>query len=93
LLAPSQDAIAKSSFYPNGTPGRLTPPGGVARGDVDAALKAAPHTLSGTVVCGGQKHMYMETQNAVATLVEDDSIEVVVGTQARVHRRCCRGQG
>ena len=37
----------------------------IVRGDVEAALGAAPHTLSGEVFVGGQEHFYLETQAAL----------------------------
>jgi xanthine dehydrogenase molybdopterin-binding subunit B len=62
-----QDAIAKSSFYPSFPPGPFDPPsGGIVKGDVNAALEGSAHIITGTVTVGGQKHFYMEVQNAVA---------------------------
>ncbi len=55
--------MAKAAFYP-------APPAAVVKGDVAAALAASPHTVTGTVTSGGQRHMYMETQNTVAEVVD-----------------------
>jgi len=77
-----QQAIASGSLYPNGTPGRLVPPQGIVKGDVDAALKASATVVSGTVTVGAQKHFYMEVQNAVARLQEDDTLVVGASTQS-----------
>lgn len=75
------DAIAAKSFYPNGTPQRFSPPGGVVKGDVDAALASSAKVISGTLSMGGQKHLYMEVQNAVGTPVDDTSIQLEVSAQ------------
>ena len=42
----------------------VLPPVFVQRGDADAALKTAAHTLSGTLEVGGQEHFYLEGQIA-----------------------------
>jgi CO/xanthine dehydrogenase FAD-binding subunit len=76
------DAIAAKSLYPNGTPGRMVPPQGIIKGDASGAMKTAATTVTGTVTVGGQKHMYMEVQNACAKLLEDDTLEVSVSTQS-----------
>ena len=77
----SQDAIAKNSMYPNGTPGRMVPPQGIVKGDVESALKASAKVVTGNVTVSGQKHWYMEVQNASARFVEDDKLEIVASTQ------------
>ncbi len=53
----------------------------IERGDTDAALLAAPHQLSGTLHIGGQEHLYLETQGAVAYPGEDGQIVVHSSTQ------------
>lgn len=45
-----------------------------ANGDADAALKAAPHSIDGTIEIGGQEHFYLEGQAAFATPNEGDVI-------------------
>ena len=54
----TQEALAKNHF--------VLPPVHVARGDADAALKAAPHRLTGALSVGGQEHFYLEGQVAYA---------------------------
>lgn len=54
-------AIVAESFH--------TAPHVIARGDVDAAMRAAPVQLSGEVRSGAQDHFYLETQ---AALVEPE---------------------
>jgi xanthine dehydrogenase large subunit len=44
----------------------LLPPHVIARGDVDAALAAAPHTRSGEVRTPAQDHFYLETHVTLA---------------------------
>ncbi len=51
------------------------------RGDVEAALRAAPRRLQGTLKVGGQDHFYLESHIALALPGEDDEIRVVSSTQ------------
>ena len=82
----TQDAIAAKSFYTTYPPGPFNPPaGGLVKGDVDAALKSSAHVVSGTVTVQGQKHFYMETQNCVAELVDDGTLDIQASTQVCVH--------
>jgi xanthine dehydrogenase large subunit len=62
------------------------------RGDVDAALQAAPATLSGTFHIGGQEHFYLEGQIAMASPGEDGSVHVHSSTQhpTEVQHVCAR---
>lgn len=53
----------------------------IARGDVDAALQAAPHQLSGTFVIGGQDHFYLESQAALVYPGEFNQLTVHSSTQ------------
>ena len=48
----------------------LITPHHIERGDVDAALEGAAHTVAGTTQNGGQDHFYLETQAAQAVPVE-----------------------
>ena len=67
------EAIRQESF--------LTEPSKILRGDVDAALAAAPLSLEGEFAFGGQEHFYLETQAAWAEVAEDDAIIVHSSTQ------------
>jgi xanthine dehydrogenase large subunit len=58
------DALAAQSY--------VLPPVTVARGDAEAALARAPHTLTGTLEVGGQEHFYLEGQIAYALPQEQD---------------------
>ncbi len=51
------------------------------RGDVKAAMAAAPHTLSGHMDVGGQDHFYLEGQVALAIPMEDGDIYLHSSTQ------------
>ncbi|WP_203076814.1 xanthine dehydrogenase molybdopterin binding subunit [Falsiroseomonas ponticola] len=51
------------------------------RGDVAAALAAAPRRMEAEFRAGGQEHFYLEGQIAVATPGEDGDIAVVSSTQ------------
>jgi len=50
-------------------------------GDVDGALAAAEHRISGTLEIGGQEHFYFESQAAVAYPEERDGLVVYSSTQ------------
>ncbi|MGZ3809763.1 MAG: molybdopterin cofactor-binding domain-containing protein, partial [Bacteriovorax sp.] len=51
------------------------------RGDVDAALKKAPHVLKGEFECGGQEHFYMESQATIAYPLENGQMEIHSSSQ------------
>ncbi|MGF1647532.1 MAG: xanthine dehydrogenase molybdopterin binding subunit [Kineosporiaceae bacterium] len=59
----------------------LTAPQVMATGDVDAALAAAPHVLTGEVRCGAQDHFYLETQTAWAHIDAEGHVAVTSSTQ------------
>ena len=73
------DAIAAKSFWsvPTGYDQGLIQCGG----DVAAAIKAAPHSLSGTLNSGGITHFYMEKQSAVCLPQEGERMVVNTSTQ------------
>ncbi|WP_293371770.1 xanthine dehydrogenase molybdopterin binding subunit [Nevskia sp.] len=50
-------------------------------GEPDRALQAAVHRLSGTMICGGQDHLYLEGQIAVAIPGEDGQLLIHCSTQ------------
>ena len=51
------------------------------RGDVAAAMKAAPKRLAGSLRVGGQEHFYLEGQVALAMPGEDGAVHVLSSTQ------------
>jgi len=59
----------------------VLPPVELGRGDVAAALAAAPHRLAGQLRLGGQEHFYLEGQVSLAIPREDDSLHLVSATQ------------
>ncbi len=52
-----------------------------AKGDVDSALKSAPHRLTGRFEMGGQEHFYLEGQAALALPQEGGDMVVHSSTQ------------
>ncbi len=67
-------------------------PSTLLRGDPDAALTSAPHTLSAEFSVGGQEHFYLEGQIAFALPGEDGDITVHTSTQhpTEVQHICAR---
>lgn len=59
----------------------LGPDRKIARGNVDRALKNAPHVLSGELRTGAQEHWYLETQSALCIPGEDREMKVFSSTQ------------
>lgn len=53
----------------------------ITRGDVDQALKSAPHTLSGDIEIAGQEHFYLESQASIVYPKEDGQIEIHSSSQ------------
>lgn len=68
-----EQAIEAKSFH--------TEPGVIARGDVESALRSAPHVAEGELFMGGQEHFYLETQAAIAHLDEAGGVHVESSTQ------------
>jgi xanthine dehydrogenase large subunit len=59
----------------------VTEPLKLERGDVAAAMAAAPHRLKGVQRVGGQDHFYLEGMIAFAIPGEDDDVTVYSSTQ------------
>lgn len=53
----------------------------IERGDVDGAMKAAPHTLEGKIVIQGHDHFYLESQVSIAYPLEDGQFEIHSSSQ------------
>jgi xanthine dehydrogenase large subunit len=68
-----EEAMARESF--------VSPPQLMVRGDVETALKSAPHRLTGELRCGGQDHFYLEGQIALALPGESGDMQVWSSTQ------------
>ncbi|THD44541.1 MAG: xanthine dehydrogenase molybdopterin binding subunit [Bradyrhizobium sp.] len=61
--------------------GRVQPDYAYGRGDVEAALAAAPYRLEGQLGVGGQEHFYLEGQVSLAIPGESGEISVHCSTQ------------
>jgi len=59
----------------------LEPEQVMARGDANAALDTSPRRLTGALTIGGQDHLYLEGQVALALPGEDDDVHVFSSTQ------------
>ncbi|MBF9034614.1 xanthine dehydrogenase molybdopterin binding subunit [Rhodobacterales bacterium HKCCE2091] len=68
------DAMAADSRFEDG-------PRIHTKGDVDAALAAAPHVVEGSIDIGGQEHFYLEGQAALAFPTDDGGVIVHSSTQ------------
>ena len=68
-----EDALARGET--------VLPDYGFGRGDVEAALHAAPHRLQGQLRMGGQEHFYLEGQIALAIPGEDGEMLIHSSTQ------------
>jgi xanthine dehydrogenase large subunit len=67
------DSLAEKSF--------VLPPVNVSRGDAQAAMKRAAHTLQGTLQVGGQEHFYLEGQIAYVLPQEQNQWLIHSSTQ------------
>ena len=68
-----EDALQAKSY--------VLPPVFVNRGNAEAALKKASHTLTGTLEVGGQEHFYLEGQIAYAVPHEQTQWSIYSSTQ------------
>ena len=59
----------------------VTDPLKLERGDLAAAMAAAPRRLKGSMQIGGQEHFYLESQAALAVPGEDEDVTVYSSTQ------------
>ncbi|MEM9225744.1 MAG: xanthine dehydrogenase molybdopterin binding subunit, partial [Pseudomonadota bacterium] len=59
----------------------LEAPQKMVLGDAEAAIDAAPNSLSGQLEMGGQDHFYLEGQIALAVPGEDDDLHIYSSTQ------------
>ncbi len=62
-------------------PKLVTDPLTLKRGDVKAAVEAAPRRVTGSMRCGGQDHFYLEGHIALAIPGEDGDVHVHSSTQ------------
>jgi xanthine dehydrogenase large subunit len=59
----------------------VTEPLKLERGDLSAAMRAAPRRIKGSMQIGGQEHFYLESQVALAVPGEDNDVTVFSSTQ------------
>lgn len=71
-----EEAIAADSYIAPWEKGHT-----LVKGDVDAAMSLAPHTLSGESKIGGQEHWYLECMEMIATPREGDEMYITGTTQ------------
>ncbi|MGR3491176.1 MAG: xanthine dehydrogenase molybdopterin binding subunit [Shimia sp.] len=69
-----EDALAADSRFEDG-------PRIYGKGDVEAALRDAPHVIEGRIEVGGQEHFYLEGQSALALPQEGGDMIVHCSTQ------------
>jgi len=72
-----EDAIAAKSYLPD-----VADIKELVSGDVDTAMTSAPHTLTGRLDLGGQKHFYFENQTTLAVPQDDGGLVLTSSTQA-----------
>lgn len=73
IVCPREAAAKGQTFEPKRT---------LTKGDVDAAWSDCDTVVSGRLNCGGQEHLYLETQRARAIPAEDGQIRLNVSTQS-----------
>jgi xanthine dehydrogenase large subunit len=60
----------------------IIPPMKFQMGDVDSAFATCDVVVEGRVESGGQEHLYLETQGAIAIPVEGKSVKIISSTQS-----------
>ncbi len=60
----------------------ILPPRTIRSGDVEGAFAKAAYVAEGRVDSGGQEHVYLETQAAIATVDEGARVHVISSTQS-----------
>ncbi len=68
-----EDALDQQSF--------IAPTRTLTQGDAAAAIRQAPHRITGRTRCGGQDHFYLEGQIAFAFPEEEGHVRVLSSTQ------------
>lgn len=63
----------------------IMPPRVFSLGDVEKAWSECDYIVEGKVESGGQEHLYLETQGAIAFPVDNDSIKIFSSTQNPSH--------
>lgn len=68
-----KEALTKKNY--------VRPPFTMKRGDSDKAIANAEHQLSGSILVGGQEHMYLEGQVSTAEPTEDGGMNIYSSSQ------------
>lgn len=74
VVTDPREAFAKGNL--------IVPPRIFTLGDTENAFKDCDIVVEGTVESGGQEHLYLETQGALAIPAEGNSIKVISSTQS-----------
>jgi xanthine dehydrogenase/oxidase len=76
VISNLQEAMTAKSFY-DVDPSMTS----MAIGDASAGLSQSVYRAKGRVSAGGQYHFYMETQTAIAQIVDGSVVKVICGSQ------------
>ncbi len=74
VLLDARQACAKGQL--------IAPPRTFSLGDVDSAWSACDVIVEGRADSGGQEHIYLETQGALALPIENDGLKIISATQS-----------
>ena len=74
VITDAREAAEKGKF--------IIPPRVFESGDVNSAWGNCAHVFEGTVSSGGQEHLYLETQGAIAIPGEGDKLKIISSTQS-----------
>ncbi len=82
-----REAAARGDF--------ILPPRTMGTGDVERGFAESTHVIIGRVDSGGQEHVYLETQGAIAWPAENGGVRVISSTQwpTGVQKTICRVLG
>ncbi len=69
-----REAFEKNEF--------IVPPRTFCLGDTEKAWKHCDHVIEGRAECGGQEHLYLETQSAYAYPTENGGVRIYSATQS-----------
>ncbi len=73
VVTDPREAAAKGDF--------ILPPRTIARGDASAAFARCAFVAEGRADSAGQEHVYLETQGALAQVIDGRRVHVISGTQ------------
>ncbi len=84
IITEPREAFVKNSL--------IMPPKTFESGHVESAWSKCKTIIEGTVESGGQEHLYLETQGAIAIPIEGDGFKIISSTQSptAVQRTCSK---